>query len=193
MSEADKPSTNKRAGVFLASWQIFSSAGLNVAAYRRNVLADDETIIGEKKCLKIIATVKKGPHSYGSPRTASEYISLEIDGEPLMALHAVLAGVLPRYSWRVPRRQRAVKALSVSYEPSKGDQPERKETSPYSISLTEGERKYTATFAYADAWAFRMVLARTLQAQFPDLGSELLLQSHLAMAEAAVRRGGFGS
>lgn len=187
MSERDKSaSSNKRAGTFLASWHIFSSAGLNVAAYRRSVIADDgETITGEKICLKLIATTKKGPRSYGSAKKPGEYISLEVDGEPLLALHAVLAGVLPGYQWRVPRRQREVKVLRAVYDPGR----EKQGVAPYSISLTEGERKYTATFSYADAWAFRMVLGQTLQAQFPGLGCALLLQSHLAMAETAARQG----
>jgi hypothetical protein len=172
---------NPRSGKVVASHHVFSGCGLFFHAYVRNKFRPGGDVPeGEKKCLKIVALVKKGARSYGSPADKDESISLEVEGRSLLALHAVLSGTLPEYTLRIPRAGHEVKALSVQYKEVPGkDNPDAR----FYLALSQGNRNYGTRFDVATSWGFQMVIAAVLKMQFPTLGADLLFNSHLRMGE----------
>lgn len=158
-----------RAGVVSASHYCFAAAGIQFQCYRRNTFEKDtQTAIGVKNCLRVVGTVRHGRNSYGSPDEDAESVQLEVAGDPLLGVAAVLAGERLEYALVVPRPGHEAKMLLVRRQPQIPDKP-------FYIEMSEGNLSVRTSIPAYHAWSFRMVVAHVLALQFPALEPALLL------------------
>lgn len=165
---------NIRAGKYLATHQIFGSAGLHFGAYQRNRFDEAGSPTGIKNCLRLTATARINAREYGSPHDENQRVRLELEGDALMQLHAVLAGRRASYTYELVRAGTEKKVLEVKYQASG--------RAPFFVRLSEGNRNYATPFGLADSYAIQMAIGQVLAAQFPGIAIDFLMQRHLSMS-----------
>lgn len=165
---------NPRAGVVHCSHQIFGSAGIQFQSYQRNRFHDG-VADGTKTCLRVVGTVRHGQNDYGSPKEDDESATLEIEGDALFQVNAVLAGVVPSYQLRIAREGRAPKALAMKHQPASPN-------GAFYLSISEGKVQAATPFGLYHAWVFRLVLADVLHRLHPQHDRNFLLGSFTDMA-----------
>jgi hypothetical protein len=170
---------NKRAGQVDASHVFFGGCGLQFQAYRRNRFREQE-VVGIKTCLRVVAQEKLDRNSFGSLDEHDQVITMEIDGDALLGVHAVLIGQSNEFVHRIVRPGKSPKKIHVKYQADKGNARPL-----FFISLTDGSRTYATAFGPSTSWCFTMVIAVVLKMQFPSLPEVLLIESHSAMARRA--------
>ena len=164
-----------RNGVHIGTHTIFSSGGLQVAAYCRRHIVDGEPSDAIKYCLKLTAVPRYGPREYGA-FSDGKGVSMEIEKDAMLGLHGVLAGRVAIFERTINRPASVAKTLVAKCQIGASATP------PFFISLKEGDLAIGVSLMWYDSLAIQMLIAATLEKVFPYVDARTAYAEHLRVA-----------